>query len=127
MIIIKKILLILLLFFNTLEVDSNSDKYLFYDRENIYEEDYHVIYFNNVNSIVLNEVLNNLNIEVHSYIVDGKKYYVRNMDELIDKYVSDKELKDKIYYENKGINIDGISVSIQNGKVMELENELSIY
>ena len=127
MIIIKKILLILLLFFNTLEVDSNSDKYLFYDRENIYEEDYHVIYFNNVNSIVLNEMLNNLNIEVHSYIVDGKKYYVRNMDELIDKYVSDKELKDKIYYENKGINIDGISVSIQNGKVMELENELSIY
>ena len=72
-------------------------------------------------------MLNNLNIEVHSYIVDGKKYYVRNMDELIDKYVSDKELKDKIYYENKGINIDGISVSIQNGKVMELENELSIY
>ena len=49
---IKKILLFLCLFFlfNTLEVDSNSDKVLVHSMSYIYDEDYYSVYFMSVNS-----------------------------------------------------------------------------
>ncbi len=128
-IIIKKILLFFCIFFlfNTLEVDSNSNKNLFYDRNNIYEENHYTVYFNNANSIELEEVLNNLNIRVLSYIIDDKKYYARNIDELVRLYSKDKSLYEKVYYENNGINIDGINIVSQNIELIKLEKIISVY
>lgn len=128
-IIIKKVLLFLCLFFlfNTLEVDSNSDKVLIYDKSNLYEEGYYNIYFDKVNSIKLEKVINDLDIRVLSYIIDEKKYYASNIEDLINKYTIDMDLKDKLYFENNGILIDGISVKCINSKLIEFESVINIY
>ena len=128
-IIIKKVLLFLCLFFlfNTLEVDSNSDKVLIYDKSNLYEEGYYNIYFDKVNSIKLEKVINDLDIRVLSYIIDEKKYYASNIEDLINKYTIDMDLKDKLYFENNGILIDGISVKCINSKLIEFERIINIY
>ena len=129
MIFIKKIILLFSLFFlfNTLEVNSNSNKNLFYDRVNIYEENYHVIYFNNVNSIDLENALEKLNINVLSYIIDDKKYYANDINELVNKYINNLELDEKIFYEKNGIIIDGISVICQNSELLKLEGMVGVY
>lgn len=128
-IIIKKVLLFLCLFFlfNTLEVDSNSDKVLIYDKSNLYEEGYYNIYFDKVNSIKLEKVINDLDIRVLSYIIDEKKYYASSIEDLINKYTIDMDLKDKLYFENNGILIDGISVKCINSKLIEFESVINIY
>ena len=128
-IIIKKVLLFLCLFFlfNTLEVVSNSDKVLIYDKSNLYEEGYYNIYFDKVNSIKLEKVINDLDIRVLSYIIDEKKYYASNIEDLINKYTIDMDLKDKLYFENNGILIDGISVKCINSKLIEFERIINIY
>ena len=129
MIFIKKIILLFSLFFlfNTLEVNSNSNKNLFYNRVNIYEENYHVIYFNNVNSIDLENALEKLNINVLSYIIDDKKYYANDINELVNKYINNLELDEKIFYEKNGIIIDGISVICQNSELLKLEGMVGVY
>ena len=83
-IIIKKILLSLCLFFlfNTLEIDSNYDKSLVYDKNNLYEEDDHIIYFYDMDNNKLKSIINKLNIEVLSYTIDDKVYYANNIDDL---------------------------------------------
>ncbi len=129
MIIIKKILLFFSLFFlfNTLEIDSNSDKALLYDKNLLYEESYHDIYFNKINSNELEKIINKLNINVLSYIIDNKKYYANNIVDLLYKYINQKSLKDKIYFEHNGILIDGISLKCTNEVLIELEKYLNIY
>lgn len=129
MIIIKKIIFFLCLFFlfDTLKIDSNSDKFLLYDKNNLHEENYHNIYFDKINSNDLDVIINKLDINVLSYIIEDKKYYVNNINELVNKYVKDKELKDQIYYLNNGILIDGISLRCENEKLIELEKLTFIY
>lgn len=113
--------------FNTLEVDSNSNKTLFYDRNNLYEENHYTVYFINTNSIELEKVLNTLNIRVLSYIINDKKYYARNIDEIVSIYSKDKSLYEKTYYEKNGINIDGINIVSQNIELIKLEKNINIY
>ena len=129
MIIIKKLFIFFLFFFtfNTLEVDSNSSKSLIYDKSKLYEEGYYNIYFEKVNSTILDEVIKDLDINVLSYIIDEKKYYASNIDDLINEYTNDMELKDKLYYENNGILIDGISVKCINSKLIEFESVINTY
>ena len=129
MIIIKKLLLFICLFlpFNTLEVNSNDDKILLYERENLYEEDYYVVYFDKVNSYILKDVLSKLDIYVSSYTIDNKKYYVNDIDELIDKYIEDKSLEEKIYYESRGIYIDSINIICDKNELIKFEKEIHIY
>ena len=129
MIIIKKIIIFLSLFFlfNTLEVDSNSDKLLLYDKNNIYEEGYHNIYFNNMNTNELKKVLKKIKVNILSYIIEDKKYYASNVDEFIKEYLEKLDLKDKIYYEHNGIVIDGISITCTNEELMKLEELVDIY
>ena len=126
---IKKILLFLCLFFlfNTLEVDSNNDKILFYNKNELYEEDYHIIYFYNVTSKKLESILDILDIEVLCYIVDNNKYYVRNVNELISKYFEDKMINEQLYYNEYGINIDAICVICTNNELLKLENLTGVY
>lgn len=129
MIIIKKILLFLCLFFpfNVLEVNSNDDKTLIYEKENLYEEDYYKVYFDKINSNKLKEIIDDLDIKVISYIVDDKKYYANDIDELVNKYIKDKNLYEKIYYESRGIYIDGISIICDKNDLIKLEKETMFY
>ena len=126
---IKRILLFLCFFFlfDTLEIDSNYNKHLFYNKKDIYLEDKFTIYFSDIHSNELESILESLDICVKSYIVDNDKYYVHDIDELINEYTEDKTLKDKIYYENNGVNIDGIEVVCQVNELIKLENLVNIF
>ena len=124
MIYIKRIIIFICFFFlfDTLEVDSNYDKHLFYDVKDIYEESDFTVYFNDINSIELDNILKVLNIRIKSYIVEEEKYYAHNIDELVLIYTEKKSLKDKIYYMNNGIKIDGIEIVCQIDELIKLEN-----
>ncbi len=129
MIIIKKLLLLFCLcfLFNVGEIDSNSDKVLLYDKEHLYDESNFKVYFVNTNSNELKNILNILDIRVLSYIIDDEKYYARDIDKLIEDYVSDKSLVEKIYYLNNGIQIDGINIVCQTNELLKLEALTSVY
>lgn len=129
MIIIKKILLLLCLFFlfNTLEIDSNYDKSLVYDKNNLYEEDDHIIYFYDMDNNKLKSIINKLNIEVLSYTIDDKVYYANNIDDLENKYLKDKSLDEIVYYLEYGFNIDSIHVLCVNNELIKLEKIANIY
>ena len=129
MIIIKKLLLLFCLcfLFNVSEIDSNSDKVLFYDKEHLYDESNFKVYFVNTNSNELKNILNILDIRVLSYIIDDEKYYARNIDKLIEDYVSNKTLEEKIYYLNNGIQIDGINIVCQTNELLKLEALTNVY
>lgn len=126
---IKKILLFICLFFlfNTLEIDSNSDKILLYNKGELYQEENHKVYFYNTNSKELKSILNILDIEVLSYIIDDKKYYAKDIDELTQKYIKDKSVEEQIYYDEYGIKIDGINIKCVNNELLKLENLVNIY
>ena len=126
---IKKLLLFLCLFFlfNTLEIDSNSYKSIIFDRDDLYEEGNYTIFFHNISSYELKEILNILNIEVLSYIIDGNKYYYKDIDELNSLYIIDKELDEQLYFKQYGIYIDGINVICTNNELLKLENLIKIY
>lgn len=125
----KKILFFFILFFtfNTLEIESNSDKYLVYNRKDIYDTGSFKVFFYNANSEKLNKFIKENNIIVKYYIVNDKKYYVRNIDKLILLYTSEMNSNDKIYYLYNGINIDGVCVNTSVEKLMLLEKEFNIY
>lgn len=118
---------ILFFLFNTLHIDSNSTKRLIYDINDLYDNKYNVIYFVDTDSNELREILNDLNIEVLSYIIDDKKYYVRNIEELEEIYLKNKNLEEKILYQINGFKIDGISTVCTNEKLIELDKLLEIY
>ena len=68
----KKILFFFILFFtfNTLEIESNSDKYLVYDRKDIYDTGSFKVFFYNANSEKLDKFIKENNIIVKYYIVN---------------------------------------------------------
>ena len=125
----KKILFFFILFFtfNTLEIESNSDKYLVYDRKDIYDTGSFKVFFYNANSEKLDKFIKENNIIVKYYIVNDKKYYVRNIDKLILLYTCEMNNNDKIYYLYNGINIDGVCVNTSVEKLMLFEKEFNIY
>ena len=129
MINIKKYILTIILcsLFNIQTIDSNSDKLTLYNKDNIYEEEVFKIYFVNTTSKDLESILNILDINVLSYIIDDKKYYARDLNDLYEKYTKDKTLQDKIYYEKYGIKIDGINIKCQINELIKLDNLVDIY
>lgn len=129
----KKLILKTLIFFslfivfNINEIDSNSDKILYYDSSDIHVEDTFKVYLKNTNSIELNDSLKMLNIEVLNYIIEDKKYYARNIDDLIEKFTKDKTLEEKIYYELNGIKIDAVTIYCEVDELMKFEKLVKTY
>ncbi len=117
----------LFLVFNINEIDSNSDKILYYDSSDIHVEDTFKVYLKDTDSIKLNDSLNTLNIEVLNYIIDDEKYYARNIDDLIEKYTKDKNPEEQIYYRLKGIKIDAITIYCEVNELMKFENLIKTY
>lgn len=126
---ILKVITIVFLFviFNINEVDSNSDKILYYDSTDIHKEDTFKVYFKNTNIYNLEETLNILNINVLNYIIDDKKYYARDTTNLIKEYTKDKSLEEKIYYDINGIKIDAITITCEVEELIKLKNLENIY
>jgi hypothetical protein len=125
----KKIIFFFILFFtfNTLEIESNSDKYLIYDKNDIYDTSSFKVFFYNANSEELDKFIKENNIIVKYYIVDDKKYYVKSIDKLVLLYTSEMNSNNKIYYLYNGINIDGICINTSVEKLMLLEKKFKIY
>ena len=117
----------LFLVFNINEIDSNSDKILYYDSSDIHVEDTFKVYLKNTNSNKLNEVLKILNIDVLNYTIEDKKYYARNIDDLIERFTKDKTLEEKIYYELKGVTIDSVTIYCEVDELMKFENLVKTY
>lgn len=126
---ILKTLIFITLFivFNINEIDSNSDKVLHYDKTDIHIEDTFKVYFKSLNSNELDNILKYVNVEVMNYIIDDKKYYVRNINELIKTFIKDKSVEEKIYYELNGIKIDGITITCEVNELMKLEKLTKVY
>ncbi len=126
---ILKTLIFITLFivFNINEIDSNSDKVLHYDKTDIHLEDTFKVYFKSLNSNELDNILKYVNIEVMNYIIDDKKYYARNINELTKTFIKDKSIEEKIYYELNGINIDGITITCEVNELMKLEKLTKVY
>lgn len=126
---ILKTLIFITLFivFNINEIDSNSDKVLHYDKTDIHLEDTFKVYFKSLNSNELDNILKYVNVEVMNYIIDDKKYYARNINELTKTFIKDKSIEEKIYYELNGIKIDGITITCEVNELMKLENLTKVY
>ena len=62
-----------------------------------------------------------------NYIVEDKKYYARDINELVKTFIKDKSIEDKIYYELNGIKIDGITITCEVNELMKLENLTKVY
>ena len=129
----KKLILETLIFitlfivFNINEIDSNSDKVLHYDKTDIHVEDTFKVYFKSINSNELDDILKYVNVDVMNYIVEDKKYYARDINELVKTFIKDKSIEDKIYYELNGIKIDGITITCEVNELMKLENLTKVY
>lgn len=117
----------LFLVFNINEIDSNSDKVLHYDKTDIHVEDTFKVYFKSINSNELDDILKYVNVDVMNYIVEDKKYYARDINELVKTFIKDKSIEDKIYYELNGIKIDGITITCEVNELMKLENLTKVY
>ena len=114
--------------YNLESVDSNSDKILLYDNVNIHDENNFKVYFkNSINSYNIDSLINKFNIEIISYIVDDKYYYAKDNIDLINKYTNNKSLEEKIYYELKGINVEGLYVKCENNEIIKLSKVEKIY
>ena len=126
---ILKTLIFITLFivFNINEIDSNSDKVLYYDKTDIHLEDTFKVYFKSLNSNELDNILKYVNVEVMNYIIDDKKYYARNINELTKTFIKDKSIEEKIYYELNGIKIDGITITCEVNELMKLEKLTKVY
>lgn len=126
---ILKTLIFITLFivFNINEIDSNSDKVLHYDKTDIHVEDTFKVYFKSINSNELDDILKYVNVDVMNYIVEDKKYYARNINELVKTFIKDKSIEEKIYYELNGIKIDGITITCEVNELMKLENLTKLY
>lgn len=126
---ILKTLIFITLFivFNINEIDSNSDKVLHYDKTDIHVEDTFKVYFKSINSNELDDILKYVNVEVMNYIIDDKKYYARNINELTKTFIKDKSIEEKIYYELNGIKIDGITITCEVNELMKLEKLTKVY
>lgn len=117
----------LFLVFNINEIDSNSDKILYYDSSDIHVEDAFKVYLKDTNSSKLNDVLKILNIDVLNYIIEDEKYYARNIDDLIERFTKNKTLEEKIYYELKGVKVDAVTIYCEVDELMKFENLVKTY
>lgn len=110
-----------------MEVDSNSDKIIYLDNDEFYNKKVYTLYFDNINSIYLEDLIKTFNLNVLSYYIDDNKYYARNIDELNKLFLNDKTLSEKIYYEENGYIITSIKVLCSKEDIIILKAKTHIY
>lgn len=118
----KKLLLFFCLYFLYDINYIDSDMYFYYEDKINYK-----LNLINTNSKELALALKEVDLNVYSYIIDDKKYYARNINELESVFTEDLKLEDKIYYLNNGINIDSIIVNAEDSQIDKLRKIVPIY
>lgn len=120
------ILFCLFFLFNISDIDSESEKKLIYDVSKLYEEDNHLIYFKDLNS---NDIykFKKYNIQILSYLIDGKKYYARNNEILVNEYTKEMNQEKKALYEINGVKINALNVVCTVEELIKIEHDFNIY
>lgn len=113
----RKIIFLMLIFFvfDISHIDSNSFKNLNYSLNEMYSKKYYSIYFVDMYSDVLKDKLKIIDCDVFSYIIDDKKYYARDIDDLVNKFGGDL------------IKIDGINIFCDVYNLIKFKNISDIY
>lgn len=120
------ILFCLFFLFNISDIDSESEKKLIYDVSKLYEEDNHLIYFKDLNS---NDIykFKKYNIQILSYLIDGKKYYARNSEILVNEYTKEMNQEKKALYKINGVKINALNVVCTVEELIKIEHDFNIY
>ena len=120
------ILFCLFFLFNISDIDSESEKKLIYDVSKLYEEDNHLIYFKDLNS---NDIykFKKYNIQILSYLIDGKKYYARNNEILVNEYTKEMNQEKKALYKINGVKINVLNVVCTVEELIKIEHDFNIY
>lgn len=120
------ILFCLFFLFNISDIDSESEKKLIYDVSKLYEEDNHLIYFKDLNS---NDIykFKKYNIQILSYLIDGKKYYARNNEILVNEYTKEMNQEKKVLYKINGVKINALNVVCTVEELIKIEHDFNIY
>ncbi len=120
------ILFCLFFLFNVSDIDSESEKKLIYDVSKLYEEDNHLIYFKDLNS---NDIykFKKYNIQILSYLIDGKKYYARNSEILVNEYTKEMNQEKKALYKINGVKINALNVVCTVEELIKIEHDFNIY
>lgn len=120
------ILFCLFFLFNISDIDSESEKKLIYDVSKLYEEDNHLIYFKDLNS---NDIykFKKYNIQILSYLIDGKKYYARNNEILVNEYTKEMNQEKKVLYKINGVKINALNVVCTVEELTKIEHDFNIY
>ncbi len=120
------ILFCLFFLFNISDIDSESEKKLIYDVSKLYEEDNHLIYFKDLNS---NDIykFKKYNIQILSYLIDGKKYYARNSEILVNEYTKEMNQEKKALYKINGVKINALNVVCTVEELIKIEYDFNIY
>lgn len=120
------ILFCLFFLFNISDIDSESEKKLIYDVSKLYEEDNHLIYFKDLNS---NDIykFKKYNIQILSYLIDGKKYYARNNEILVNEYTKKMNQEKKALYKINGVKINALNVVCTVEELIKIEHDFNIY
>ena len=113
--------------FNLNHIDSNSNKRLIYNSDDIYDVGSFKVYFVNSSIDDLREVFDILDLNITSYTINGKKYYARNIDILENEFLKNKTKDEILYYMEHGIKVDKINVVCTINEIMKLENMVDIY
>lgn len=120
------ILLCLFFLFNISDIDSENEKKLIYDVSKLYEENNHLIYFKDLNS---NDIykFKKYNIQILSYLIDGKKYYARNNEILVNEYTKEMNQEKKVLYKINGVKINALNVVCTVEELIKIEHDFNIY
>lgn len=120
------ILFCLFFLFNISDIDSESEKKLIYDVSKLYEENNHLIYFKDLNS---NDIykFKKYNIQILSYLIDGKKYYARNNEILVNEYTKKMNQEKKALYKINGVKINALNVVCTVEELIKIEHDFNIY
>lgn len=120
------ILFCLFFLFNISDIDSESEKKLIYDVSKLYEENNHLIYFKDLNS---NDIykFKKYNIQILSYLIDGKKYYARNNEILVNEYTKEMNQEKKALYKINGVKINALNVVCTVEELIKIEHDFNIY
>lgn len=120
------ILFCLFFLFNISDIDSESEKKLIYDVSKLYEENNHLIYFKDLNS---NDIykFKKYNIQILSYLIDGKKYYARNNEILVNEYTKEMNQEKKALYKINGVKINALNVVCTVEELIKIERDFKIY
>lgn len=108
-------------------IDSNSIKNIIYDYNDLYNNKYQTIYFKNMTTNTLEKIVNNKNLNILSYIIDDKKIYAKDIENLENEIKKEMSIEEQSIINIHGIKVDGISLLCTPNDIINLKKEIDIF